>query len=247
MDMNSPKGKEILALVRNGDYAHAGEEEAIELAFRNMPKDPGRLLLDVGCGRGQTAQYVQHKGWGNVLGVDIDRESIDYAKKKYDAVEFMAADAISLSESISRRFDMIYLFNSFYAFSDHARVLDQLRALIKPAGQLMIFDYSIKSANRKDLPFKDWNPLEPSDTKRSFPAAGWDVTKVDDISGLYKKWYENLTSRIAQRSAQITASAGKEWFDFVASFYRNILVAIEKGLLGGAILYAVARDRQTAV
>ena len=31
--MNSFAGQRLLALVREGDYAHAGEEEAIELAF----------------------------------------------------------------------------------------------------------------------------------------------------------------------------------------------------------------------
>ncbi len=29
MNMNSFEGKRILALIREGDYAHAGEEEAI--------------------------------------------------------------------------------------------------------------------------------------------------------------------------------------------------------------------------
>ncbi len=52
MDMNSPMGKQILALIRDGDYAHAGEEEAIELTLKNVSKDPGRRVLDVGCGRG---------------------------------------------------------------------------------------------------------------------------------------------------------------------------------------------------
>ena len=37
MNMNSFEGKRIVALVREGDYAHAGEEEAIERAFRSIP------------------------------------------------------------------------------------------------------------------------------------------------------------------------------------------------------------------
>jgi hypothetical protein len=35
--MNSFEGKRILALIRDGDYAHAGEEEAIERSFRSIP------------------------------------------------------------------------------------------------------------------------------------------------------------------------------------------------------------------
>jgi cyclopropane fatty-acyl-phospholipid synthase-like methyltransferase len=52
MNMNSFEGKRILALVRDGDYAHAGEEEAIERVFRAIPKHAGSSLLDVGCGCG---------------------------------------------------------------------------------------------------------------------------------------------------------------------------------------------------
>jgi len=52
MRMNSPTGKKILALVREGDYAHPGEEAAIGLVMRDFAPDPGRLILDVGCGPG---------------------------------------------------------------------------------------------------------------------------------------------------------------------------------------------------
>ena len=52
MNMNSFEGKRILALIRDGDYAHAGEEEAIECALGSIPKDSRDWMLDVGCGRG---------------------------------------------------------------------------------------------------------------------------------------------------------------------------------------------------
>ena len=57
--MNSFQGRQILALVRDGDFAHAGEEEAIERALQEVPKDPNQQILDAGCGRGGTAAYMQ--------------------------------------------------------------------------------------------------------------------------------------------------------------------------------------------
>jgi hypothetical protein len=54
-DMNSFLGKQVLSLVRDGDFAHAGEREAIELAMGSVPKDAGQHVLDAGCGRGGTA------------------------------------------------------------------------------------------------------------------------------------------------------------------------------------------------
>jgi ubiquinone/menaquinone biosynthesis C-methylase UbiE len=239
MEMNSPLGKEILALVRKADYAHAGEEEAIGIVFKDIPKDANRFLLDVGCGRGGTAQYVQRGGWGKVVGIDIDSGSIDYAKKTYPDIEFIAGDAMSLARDLSRQFDIIYLFNVFYAISDHRIALEQFRKLSFEAGQLVIFDYLLKPQRREVFPFKEWNPLDFSVMPGLFSAAGWRVVKSDDISALYRKWYEKLVFRIETSSQKIIALAGEEWLDFVRSFYGKILNAIEENLLGGAIVYAL--------
>ena len=79
--MNSFDGKRLLALVRGGDYAHAGEEEAIEIAFRGMAKRPEQSILDVGCGRGGTIAYLHRNGWtSTAAGIDRERDSIDYAR-----------------------------------------------------------------------------------------------------------------------------------------------------------------------
>ena len=60
--MNSYLGKEILSIIRDGNYAHPGEEEAIELTFQDIPKNSHRQMLDVGCGRGGTAHVTIQGG-----------------------------------------------------------------------------------------------------------------------------------------------------------------------------------------
>jgi hypothetical protein len=50
MQMISYTGKQLLALIRGSDYAHAGEAEAIELTLGPLPPRPDQLLLDVGWG-----------------------------------------------------------------------------------------------------------------------------------------------------------------------------------------------------
>ncbi len=44
--------------------------------------------------------------------------------------------------------------------------------------------------------------------------------------------------RIEMKAEEITELASEEWFSFVRTFYHDLLVSIEKGLLGGAIVYA---------
>ena len=76
----------ILSVVRNGDYAHPGEEDSIRLAMEDFPLDRRRKILDVGCGRGGTAYYIQSQGWGRVTCFDIDEVSIEYANLTYPTI-----------------------------------------------------------------------------------------------------------------------------------------------------------------
>jgi hypothetical protein len=50
--MNSPQGKAILALARDGGYAHPGEETSIAMAVALIERSGIHRVLDLGCGRG---------------------------------------------------------------------------------------------------------------------------------------------------------------------------------------------------
>ena len=104
MNMNSFEGKRILALIREGDYAHAGEEEAIERSFRSIPKNGDSWLLDVGCGRGGSAEYLRRHGWGHVEGIDRDAESIEYARTTYPEIGFHVCDVLDVPRTVTRKF-----------------------------------------------------------------------------------------------------------------------------------------------
>src|SRR3990172_7770564 len=91
---SSLTGKKIIAIARGGDYCHPGETEAIDLLFAGMSNDPNRLLLDVGCGAGGVAKYLHAHNMGKVVGIDIDSESIAYAKQLAPNIEFHVGDVL---------------------------------------------------------------------------------------------------------------------------------------------------------
>jgi ubiquinone/menaquinone biosynthesis C-methylase UbiE len=244
MNMNSFEGKRILALVREGDYAHAGEEEAIERAFRSIPKNSEQWLLDVGCGRGGSAEYLQRHGWGQVEGIDRESDSIDYARATYPKIGFHVCDVLDIARTVTRTFDVIYMLNAFYAFDRQREALAELRKIAKLSAQLVIFDYTV-GANAGDMP----NPMMPHGIRLSEIAAmlrdqGWEPGAVEDLNAEYARWYAEFVERIQLKRAEIEKIGGADWYNFVLSMYSGLHGAITQGGLGGAIVRARARIDQ---
>jgi ubiquinone/menaquinone biosynthesis C-methylase UbiE len=240
MRMNSPEGKQILALVRKGDFAHPGEEQAIDICFSSLRRDPSREIIDIGCGRGGTAEYVRQRGWGNVTGMDIDAESISYANKTYPKVRFVVGDVTIIGSLWRSHFDLAYLLNTFYAFSDQKQALKEI-SLVTKINSRLIFDYMdvsgsfLKEASDR-LP--NWSPIRIEILKSALNDSGWKFVAYENITDRYFYWYHELCSRIKKHEAQIISSHGRTWYDYVQSFYDYVFSLIDRGVLGGAIIWA---------
>ncbi|OWJ55906.1 class I SAM-dependent methyltransferase [Inquilinus limosus] len=247
--MNSFLGQRILALVRDGDYAHAGEEEAIELAMAGIGKDAGRLILDTGCGRGGTAEYLRRHGWGRVVGLDIQAESIAAARQRYPECRFLVCDVVDADRSVDEMPDLICLFNAYYCFPDQDGALRALARVARAAGaarpgtRLVLFDH-VDRDGYQDAPLMDAgepflrNPPRLAGLPERLDAAGWRATGMREIHDRYIGWYETLVGKIEQSRDRITEIAGREGYDHVHALYRGLLDAALAGRLGAAIVTA---------
>jgi SAM-dependent methyltransferase len=246
MQMNSFTGKQILSMVRESDYAHAGEEEAIELVLRNEPRDANRLILDVGCGRGGTAKYVSDHGWGTVVGLDREPDSIARAKQVYPGIEFHACDVLEAETVVRGPFDLLYHFNSFYAFGDQRRALAVLSRLAKDTGRLVIFDYTDRGGYAENPLIFNGSPFLPHPVKLAgigdvLRETGWQLERIDDLTAEYDRWYESLLNRVDGKREAIVGLAGEAAFASVREQYVGLLTALRDGRLGGAIIVAKRR------
>lgn len=244
--MNSFRGKQVLALVRDGDFAHAGEAEAIEMTLAKTPKDPARHLLDAGCGRGGTAAYMQAKGWGRVTGFDIDGDSVEGARAAYPDVTFFACDLLRLPERLGPDFALITLFNVLYAIPDQATALGALAAAAAPGAELLLFDYTLPEGapDRQGESIRPFMPapLKPDSLPGLLAGAGWALQDFEDITAAYIRWYQDLVAKIAAKRSAIEALAGPEGYDHVLGRYSDLLARHEDGRLGGAIVRARRAD-----
>jgi len=240
--LNSPEGKQILATLRDGDYAHPGEDEAVALTLDGLVPDPRHRVLDVGCGRGGTAEWIRRRGWTQVVGIDRDAEVIGYARQRYPQVQFRDCDVLALPEADLGRFDLICLFNSYYAFADQQAALRALRAVSAPGAQLRLFDYAQPTPGPPPtaLGAEIGRPVALDRIAGQLADAGWGDPALTDLSARYIDWYQSLLDKLAARRAQIVAGHGADWHSFFTDWYGALHRALIDGQIRGVLIAATA-------
>lgn len=241
--MNTAVGKRLLALVRDGDYAHPGEEAANELLFAGVPADARRRVLDAGCGGGGTAAWVQTRGLGRVTGIEIDPATARLARARHPEVTVIRGDLGRASDVLRGPFDLVYAMTAVYAVQDQAAAFRELGLLAAPGAELRLLEYAdprgaFVAATRESASLGWWRPLAPRTLPEKLASAGWRALAVRDLHPEFIRWYSELCRRIAARRDHITREFGPDWYDFVAREYVAILDLVRSHALGGVLVRA---------
>ena len=238
------QSKKFLSYIRQGDYAHAGEEKAIVLALEGIPKDPTRKILDVGCGLGGTAHYIQTQGWGEVTGIDIEGEAIDYAKKTYSNLRFFQSDILDAHKVLEKeKFDLFVIFNAFFSFPDQAQTLKTLAQHANPQAKLIIFDYSVNDNVIPENPFTGGNttyfsPLQKETIHDLLTENNWELENYIDISHHLQKWYTELVERMEKLKPQAIDLFTENDFNRMYTNFSKALELSKQKRLGACIIKA---------
>ena len=123
-------------------YEHRNEKEAesfITLLSDHLKLRKGARVLDLPCGRGRHAVFLEQLGY-RVIGADLSVNSIEYAKKlENESLRFIVHD---MRKPLDNTYDAIFnLFTSFGYFDDdsmHIEVLKNFKKALKPGGILVI-------------------------------------------------------------------------------------------------------------
>lgn len=240
--------KQLLAAVRQGDYAHAGEEEAIEIAMGLIPKRPDQWLLDVGCGLGGTAHYLEQQGWGKVTGIDIDPAMVNYAKSHYSHINFFETEAKALSTIfLHPTFDVVYSFNAFFCFPDQGLCLNEMAKIAKHNADLMIFDYASPGMYTNKNPFfypaghsfsKVFSPINLDAIEKVLSENHWELKNTINLRDKYLNWYEWLVEKMNQQKPDLIQKFGELTFDGLYDGYVVLLDLLSSGVVSGAVIHA---------
>jgi SAM-dependent methyltransferase len=241
--MASATGKRLLALVRGGDYAHPGEEAANELLFAGLRRDPGRRVLDAGCGGAGTAAWVQRRGLGAVTGIEIDAATVRLARERHPEVTVIEGDLQRAGGVVAGPFDLLYAMTAIYAAADHTAVFAELGALAAPDGELRLLEYAdpegrFAAATCGTPSLSWWRPLAPRGLPDLLAATGWSDVSVRDLHPELVHWYADLCAHITARRDDILCRFGRDWYEFVVDEYTRILELVRWRVLGGVLVRA---------
>lgn len=149
-------------VVEDTDITQAEVDAFISMV--DVPKDAA--ILDLCCGQGRHTLELARRGYTNLHGVDRSHYLISRAKRVArelgQDVTFREGDArkLRLPES---KFDLIYIagnsFGYFESADDDIAVLQELRRLLKPGGQLLI-DFTDGDYLRNNYEPRSWEWID---------------------------------------------------------------------------------------
>ncbi len=108
--------------------------------LKELKLTPGAWVLDLGCGEGRHVHGVQMIGGVNVVGVDIDRPSIEKArtgtlelgKQKNSVTDYLIGDAYNLPFE-DDTFDAVICSEVLEHLDNFEKVIGEIRRVSKPA------------------------------------------------------------------------------------------------------------------
>ena len=158
-----------------------------EAILNDIGLKPGLAFMDIGCGEGFfTLPAARLVGTGGkVYGIDVDDLAIEEIRKKASAeglqnleLKVGAAEDILLCQACA---DMVFFGIVLHDFQNPARVLENARKMLKPAGRLINLDW-------KKEPMSFGPPLakrfDEDTASRLIESAGFKIESVKD-SGSY--------------------------------------------------------------
>lgn len=132
--------KEISGTKKEWDKAHIISHQ---IHFQSIEKtmSPGKLL-SFGCGNGKEIQIALERGW-TVHAYDVDPDTIDQLKKKYDA-KFYCDNFFNLNLP-DGYYDCIYLDQVIEHLKTPSKYLNEFKRLLRSGGILFIATPNIES------------------------------------------------------------------------------------------------------
>ena len=227
-------------------YAHRDDNEArffIQNVLEKLEVTSKCKLLDLACGRGRHALFLNELGY-QVTGIDLSERNIEYALDQVELKDRLSFEVGDMRQNFGEaRFDYIFnLFTSFGYFEskvDNLKACESIRKALKPHGML-IMDFMNVNKVKLGLVKEEVKNIEGIEfhiqriirdqkviKKISFEDKGKDFQFEEHVQLLELKDFEELFDKAGMKIENTYGDFNLEPFNFTNS-ERLILFASAK-------------------
>jgi len=255
--------REVLDTIANSLNVRASEPAMQDICARYMARvtqPAGARVLEIGCGNGATTKLImQHARPAQLIGIDPSSVFIDMARQAFAGeprVSFAPGDALSTGQPDSS-FDLVIAHTVYSHLVDPEGALAEARRVLRPGGQLAIFDGDFATIT---VALFDGDPLQSlvgtilrhmmhaPYVMRRLPAlvaaAGFNVQSVEP-HGYVQTTSPDFLLTLLSRGANGAAQAGEIGQALVEGFDREARRRVANGTFYGAILFLSVIARKT--
>ncbi|HEY2534286.1 MAG TPA: class I SAM-dependent methyltransferase [Xanthobacteraceae bacterium] len=255
-DELSPYYRDLWGVHIHHGYWKSGaetKEEAQEQLIRELVSragiQNGARILDVGCGLGGAAIYLNKALGAKVTGITISSTQIEMAKElvRNSGAEvrlvLMDAEALEMDE----RFDVVWSVEAISHLNEKARCFVSIQRLLQPGGTLVIADWFKSSTATATEQSQYLKPIEramllpqlecPSAYAGYIRQAGLNVTVFEDLSANVRRTWDLAIEVIGKPALwKFAAARGRDFLGFLQGFAAMKAGYQSKALVYGALI-----------
>lgn len=172
--------------VAGADWLERSErekEEAPESALDSIGVQKGMTIADIGAGTGYfTIRLARRVGpEGMVYANDVQPEMLDRIREKSQKLDLKNIETVLGTEADPKlpagKMDLVLLVDVYHEFSQPQRMLQAIRASLKPDGRLVLLEYRKEDPT---IPIRPDHKMSIPEVKTEVEAEGFKLQKVED-------------------------------------------------------------------
>jgi SAM-dependent methyltransferase len=172
--------------LEEGSWWNAGMRDVASLLLELAPLPPSGLLLDVGCGSGQTMKWFtrSHPGW-RAIGLDLAPEGLRAARAR-GLKQIVRGSAIELplpAQSVDAVITLDVLQHLPLDGGD-AAALGEIARVLRPGGVLFVRTNAQSFPYTRDDPVFQFHKYRPDELERKLAQAGLRVMRLSRVNAL---------------------------------------------------------------